>query len=72
MIGLGKKALKSVDLGIIGLASGILVLMGVSEIVVLFGAGFAGILWFMLKRKERKIQCFTPMILFSISQHFKP
>jgi len=67
MIGLGKKALKSVDLGIIGLASGILVLMGVSEIVVLFGAGFAGILWFMLKRKGgRKIKCFTPMILFSI------
>src|SRR5687767_13279193 len=36
MIGLGRKALKSVDLGIIGLASGILVLLGVSEIAVLF------------------------------------
>ena len=67
MIGLGKKALKSVDLGIIGLASGTLVLLGVSEIAVLFGAGFAGILWFLLKRKRKMINCFTPMILFSVA-----
>jgi chromate transporter len=67
MIGLGKKALKSVDLGIIGLAAAILVLLGVSEIAVLFGAGFVGILWFTLKqRKGKTIPSFTPMILFSV------
>jgi chromate transporter len=43
MIALGRKALKSVQLGIIGLLSAIAVLAGFNEIYVLFGAGFIGI-----------------------------
>ncbi len=44
MISLSRKALKSVQLGIIGITSAIAVLAGFNEIYVLFGAGFIGIL----------------------------
>ena len=44
MITLGRKALKNVTLGIIGVLSALLVFAGISEIVVLFGAGLVGII----------------------------
>jgi chromate transporter len=52
MISLGKKALKSFELGVIGAASAILVLFGANEILVLFGAGLAGILIQLAKRRK--------------------
>ena len=51
MISLGRKALKSVALGIIGLFAAVGVLIGFNEIYVLFGAGFIGILNYLLKEK---------------------
>lgn len=44
MIRLGKKALKSFPLGVIGLLASVAVLLGANEILVLFGAGLAGLL----------------------------
>jgi chromate transporter len=44
MITLGRNALKSVELGVIGVIAAILVFAGVSEILVLFTAGAIGIL----------------------------
>ncbi len=44
MIRLGRKALKSVTLGIVGGIAAVVTLLGVNEIYVLFGAGAIGIL----------------------------
>jgi chromate transporter len=52
MISLGKKALKSVGLGIIGIASATLVLFGANEIFVLFGAGLTGIVIHIATRNK--------------------
>jgi chromate transporter, chromate ion transporter (CHR) family len=52
MIRLGKKALKTVVLGVTGIISAILVLMGVNEIAVLFGAGLAGMMMHGLSRNK--------------------
>jgi len=64
MIALGKKALKSVTLGVIGAVAALLTLSGVNEIYVLFGAGFLGIaLYFVQNRK--KAYAIIPMFLAS-------
>jgi chromate transporter len=65
MISLGKKALKSIELGVIGILCAILVLIGYSEIAVLFGAGLLGILLFFLKRKRDVISGFLPLFVFA-------
>ncbi len=52
MLSLGKKALKSVELGIIGAIAATLVLIGFNEIYVLFGAGFTGIFLYLAKRNQ--------------------
>lgn len=48
MISLGKKALKSTALGILGVMAAIVTLLGVNEIYVLFGGGAVGVIvyWF--------------------------
>ena len=60
-----KKALKSIELGVIGILCAILVLIGYSEIAVLFGAGLLGILLFLLKRKRNVINGFLPLFAFA-------
>jgi chromate transporter len=65
MIGLGRKALKSFELGIIGLASAILVLLNYSEIGVLFGAGLAGIAWHILKNRLNQANSMAPLLFMA-------
>ena len=71
MITLGKKALKSIELGVIGILCAILVLIGYSEIAVLFGAGFLGIALFLLKRKGNVANGFLPLFVFVNASNFK-
>jgi chromate transporter len=67
MIGLGKKALKSVELGVIGVLSAVAVLAGVNEIYVLFGAGFLGVAIHLLKISVDKTKSFFPFVLLQAS-----
>jgi chromate transporter len=67
MIGLGKKALKSVELGVIGVLSAVAVLAGVNEIYVLFGAGFLGVAIHLLKTSVDKTKGFFPFVLLQAS-----
>jgi chromate transporter len=60
MIALGRKALKSVQLGIIGIAAAIAVLIGFNEIYVLFGAGFVGILLQLISSRINKAAGIMP------------
>jgi len=62
MIGLGKKALKSFELGVIGIGAAIFVLLGYSEITVLFGAGFAGMAWYSVKRMIKQQNAVAPFL----------
>lgn len=71
MIGLGKKALKSVTLAIIGLASGVLVLAGYSEIGVLFAAGLAGILIYVFQQDSQRINCVAPLLSLPVVSNLK-
>jgi chromate transporter len=67
MINLGKKALKSVSLGIIGVISAIAVLAGANEIYVLFGAGFLGILLYGIRDSQKRIQGIFPFALLQVN-----
>ena len=66
MIDLGKKALKSVELGIIGLLASIAVLIGFNEIYVLFGSGLLGIIINLIKT-HKTINGIFPFVLLQIS-----
>lgn len=52
MINLGEKALKNVELWCIGIVCAIASLVGVNEIVVLFGGGIIGIFYYIVKSKQ--------------------
>lgn len=64
MISLGKRALKTIQLGIIGTLAAVLVLFGVNEVIVLFGAGVAGILLHLLSKRQGEIKSVSPFLLF--------
>jgi chromate transporter len=65
MITLGKKALKNIELGIIGIACVVLALLGVNEIYVLFGAGLIGILIQLARQKVHALSTFLPFLLLA-------
>lgn len=65
MISLGRKALKTVTLGVIGAIALLLALIGVNEIIVLFGAGAAGILVHLLSKRSSVFGVSLPIILFA-------
>lgn len=66
MIPLGKKALKNITLGIIGLAAAIAVLAGMNEILVLFGAGILGILIHLIQNRSNRLNSLMPVILLQL------
>jgi len=57
---LGKKALKNIELGILGMLTVTACLLGVHEIVALFGSGFIGILLYYAKQKNTTLNSFNP------------
>jgi chromate transporter len=61
MITLGRKALKSIELGFIGIICILLALYGINEIYILFGAGLAGILIFLAKNKVVFVNFILPL-----------
>jgi chromate transporter len=67
MIHLGRKALKSVQLGVIGVVAAIAALLGVNEIFVLFAAGLMGVLLHLVTRKKSTLGI-IPFTLLQIVQ----
>lgn len=67
MIRLGKKALKSVDLAITGIIAAGLVLLGFNEIIILFGAGLAGMLLYLARSKGHRLKNFFLIGLLQIN-----
>ena len=60
---LGKKALKSVALGLIGVLALAAVLAGLNEIAVLFGAGALGLVLYAVKKGKASANGVTPFVL---------
>lgn len=67
MITLGRKALKSVQLGIIGIACAVAVLAGMNEIYVLFGAGLVGIILHLTQTKRNTVAGIIPFTLLQVN-----
>ncbi len=65
MIRLGRKALKTIELGIIGLACLILAVLQINDIYILFGAGLLGILIHLAKQKSQVLPAFLPLLLLN-------
>lgn len=74
MISLGKKALKSTLLGIIGALALVLALVGVNEIAVLFGAGVLGVLIYFFRRGNPTMNILVHplMLLLAMSRLSEP
>jgi chromate transporter len=66
MINLGRKALKSVELAIIGVMAAVAVLVGFNEIYVLFGGGLLGAIIYLLKNTDRTANGIFPFVLLQM------
>lgn len=67
MISLGKKALKTIELGVIGTIAALLAVYGINEIYILFGAGFLGIVLHLVKSGKQTLHGIFPFVLLQIS-----
>ncbi|HEY0899597.1 MAG TPA: chromate efflux transporter, partial [Sphingobacteriaceae bacterium] len=56
LIPLGKKALKSVELGILGVLTVIACILGVNEILALFGCGLVGVLLYFTRSRTQSVR----------------
>lgn len=66
LISLGKKALKNTEIGILGALTLIACLVGVNEIVALFGCGFLGVLIYFSKNTGKAANLFVPLTLIHV------
>jgi chromate transporter len=67
MFTLGRKALKNVELGLIGVICLILALYGINEIYILFGAGLTGILIHFAKNTPASVNFILPLSFLMVS-----
>ncbi|MFA6058232.1 MAG: chromate efflux transporter [Taibaiella sp.] len=63
MIRMGRKALKSVELGIIGILAATLALMGFNDIAILFGGGALSVLLYLARNRSGTINSVLPFVL---------
>lgn len=62
---LGKKSLKSVQLGVLGVLTLIACLLGVNEIYALFACGLAGFLLYLVNTSRDKTLSIAPLLILS-------
>lgn len=63
---LGKKALKNVELFVLGTLTLIVTLFGVHEILALFACGLAGLLLYFARNRNKTLNSFSPIILLQL------
>ena len=68
---LGKKAIKNVELAILGILTLIASLYGVNEIIALFGCGFLGLIIYFIKKNKSTLNTFIPLLLFQATDPIK-
>lgn len=60
---LGKKAVKNTKLAILGITTLTACLLGINEIVALFGCGILGLILYFSKKKSNHLNSFVPLLL---------
>jgi chromate transporter len=68
---LGKKAIKNVELAFLGVLAIAICLLGVNEILVLFGFGIIGLLTYMIKKKPNKLNSLLPFLIIQVVDPIK-
>ena len=68
---LGKKAIKSKELVVLGIITLMACIFGVNEIIALFGTGLLGLLIFLIKKNNNNLNGFWPFFLFQLSDPLK-
>ena len=68
---LGKKAIKNIELAILGLVTIIACLLGVNEISALFGCGILGVLIYYSKKKRTTINSLVPILILQTTNLIK-
>lgn len=63
---LGKKALKSIELGILGIITVVVCLLGINEIIALFGCGLIGILLYFIRNNDGKTVSIVPLFFLKM------
>ena len=68
---LGKKAIKTIELIILGIATLILCLLGVNEIIALFSCGIAGVILYFFKKNKTTFNSFILLLLIQVTDPIK-
>lgn len=63
MLSLARKALKSIELGALGLLALVLAVAGMNELIIMFGLSFLGVLIHLAKNRNRSFLSFSPLVL---------
>lgn len=63
---LGKKAVKTTELAILGIITLAACLLGLNEIIALFGAGILGLILYYFKKNKGGINSYVPLLLLQI------
>lgn len=63
---LGKKALKNIELGILGALTLAACLLGVNEITALFACGFLGVAWYFIRKPNKQLNAFNPFVFIQV------
>lgn len=64
---LGKKALKNIELGILGALTLIACLLGIHEIIALFACGLVGLIWQFIRNSKNNLNSFAPLVLLQVT-----
>jgi chromate transporter len=64
---LGKKALKNVQLGVLGALTLIACLLGVNEILALLACGLLGLILFFIRNSKNSLNSLTPLVLLQVA-----
>lgn len=67
VITLGKKAIKSFELAILGAAALLLAAFGINEAIILFGTGAMGMAIYVIKGRPDKLSVFIPLLSISLA-----
>jgi len=67
MITLGKKAIKSFELAILGLAALLMAIFGINEIIILFGIGAMGMASYAVRSRPAKFSVLIPLLWIGFS-----
>ena len=68
---LGKKAVKNTELAILGIITLVACLLGVNEIIALFGCGLLGLSLYFFKKSSGSLKAFIPFLLLQAAEPVK-